>query len=326
MNGLPLEPGSQGESVRDLHRRLARLGIEVVPAEPASYGPATEQAVRQFQHRRGLVADGVCDRATWSALVEANYRLGDRLLYLRAPMLRGDDVAELQRRLGSLGFDAGRVDGILGPATERALKDFQRNAGLTTDGVCGRDVLASLGRISTRIDESSNVAGVREREMLRRAPRVLGGRRVVLGDAGGLSAVANALERHLHGAGAIVAVLHHPDLSVQAAEANLFDADLYLGMAIADAGPCRVTYYATQGFESAGGRLFAEHVAYDLATAAGLDVAAPEGMRLPVLRETRMPAVMTYVGPARQIVATTADLAKALSRSVTAWAEAPVDA
>src|SRR6266545_3977054 len=47
-------------------------------------------------------------------------------------MLRGDDVYELQRELGSLGFDAGRVDGIFGPRTLEALLGFQRNAGVTT--------------------------------------------------------------------------------------------------------------------------------------------------------------------------------------------------
>ena len=52
-------------------------------------------------------------------------------------MLRGDDVAELQQRLCTLGFDTGRVDGIFGDATVRALGEFQRNAGLPVDGIVG---------------------------------------------------------------------------------------------------------------------------------------------------------------------------------------------
>ncbi len=63
-------------------------------------------------------------------------------------MLRGDDVAELQRRLNALGFDAGREDGILGPETETALREFQRNAGATADGVCGPATLAAIARVS----------------------------------------------------------------------------------------------------------------------------------------------------------------------------------
>ena len=49
------------------------------------------------------------------ALIEAGWRLGDRLLVLAAPQLRGDDVTELQDALNQLGFDCGRPDGIFGP-------------------------------------------------------------------------------------------------------------------------------------------------------------------------------------------------------------------
>ena len=79
----------------------------------------------------------MCDESTWQALVESSWSLGDRPLMLRSPNLRGDDVGELQRRLSRLGFDAGRIDGIFGPDTHRALSEFQRNCGLTADGVCG---------------------------------------------------------------------------------------------------------------------------------------------------------------------------------------------
>lgn len=324
MAGLPLGPGAAGESVRDLHRRLARLGIDV--GAEHEYGPATTEAVRTFQERRGLLADGICDKATWSALVEANYSLGDRLLYLRAPMLRGDDVAELQRQLGSLGFDAGRVDGIFGPMTELALKDFQRNAGLTTDGVCGRDVVATLRRLGSKAGTTETVAGVRERQRLRDRPRATSGQRVVVGNLGGLGSVASAVERHLHAAGAIVAVLHHPDPSVQAAEANLFEAGVYVGLALVDEAAPRLAYYAAPGFESAGGRRLAEQLAVALASALELGISPPAGMRLPVLRETRMPAVMAHLAPAERVVAATAAVAAAVNQALTSWFDAPVEA
>ena len=72
-----------------------------------TFREGTRAAVEAFQYRRGLRVDGVCGRQTWSALVEAGRRLGDRFLYRRSPMLRGDDVAELQQRLSALGFDTG---------------------------------------------------------------------------------------------------------------------------------------------------------------------------------------------------------------------------
>jgi N-acetylmuramoyl-L-alanine amidase len=124
---LHLDMGAEGPAVADLQRRLSRLGLPLGIDHEGTFGPGTRAAVEAFQHRRGLRIDGVCGPQTWSALVEAGCRLGDRFLYRRSPMLRGDDVAELQQRLSALGFDTGRVDGIFGDQTSIALGDFQRN-------------------------------------------------------------------------------------------------------------------------------------------------------------------------------------------------------
>jgi N-acetylmuramoyl-L-alanine amidase len=321
---LPLEPGATGEPVRDLQRRLIATGSDVPAAERGHFGSGTEGAVRRFQERRGLLVTGRCDRATWSALVEAGWHLGDRLLYLRAPMLRGDDVADVQRKLGALGFDAGRVDGIFGPDTERAVKDFQRNSGLTSDGVCGREVLATLARLGSRTDQSELVAGVREREVLRRSPRALTGRRIAVGHAGGLGAVANAVARALHDGGATAVVLTHPDPSQQGPAANDAEVTAFVGLALDEAGPCRIAYYATDGFVSTGGRRLAEEVAKSLA-ALPLACHPIQGMRLPILRETRMPAVMCYLGPADEVVRRGSEIADALAAAAAAWSADPVE-
>src|SRR5439155_150810 len=111
-------------------------------------------------------------------LVEAGYRLGDRLLYHRTPMLRGDDVLELQQKLNALGFDAGRGDGIFGPHTADALRDFQRNVAAVPDGICGPESIAALDRLSRFAGGS--VATVREKEALRDGALRLAGRRVYL--------------------------------------------------------------------------------------------------------------------------------------------------
>ena len=73
--------------------------------------------------------------------------MGDRLLYLRMPFMRGDDVLALQRQLNELGFDSGPEDGIFGPLTDAALTEFQRNAGVNVDGIVGEATLAHLRRI-----------------------------------------------------------------------------------------------------------------------------------------------------------------------------------
>lgn len=60
------KPGMAGESIMNLHRRLALLGIEVPAAEREEdrFGPGTEAAIRQFQATNGLASNGVVDEAT----------------------------------------------------------------------------------------------------------------------------------------------------------------------------------------------------------------------------------------------------------------------
>jgi N-acetylmuramoyl-L-alanine amidase len=180
-----LRAGDAGPAVRDLQERLTRCGHPVT--FDCVFGPDTLAAVRAFQTQRRLHIDGICGPETWGALIESSYTLGDRLLYSRSPMLRGDDVIDLQGRLNSLGFDAGRQDGILGPETETALRQFQREYGLGPDGVCGPATITALLRVGTLA--AGSVASVRERDSLHHNTRRLRDRRVFLVVDPGLSAL-----------------------------------------------------------------------------------------------------------------------------------------
>jgi len=81
---------------------------------------------------------------TWNEIVEAGYRPGGRLIYLRQPPFRGADVMELQRMLNDLGFDPGAVNGLFDERTVRATREFQYNAGLMPDGVVDAGVFKTL--------------------------------------------------------------------------------------------------------------------------------------------------------------------------------------
>ena len=277
--------------------------------------------MRAFQQQRGLRDDGICGPQTWGSLVEAGYRLADRLLYHTSPPLRGDDVADLQRRLGALGFDAGRVDGIFGEDTQRAVLEFQRNAGLTGDAVCGPATFATLARVKARQGDPLPVAGVREREVLRRSPRTLHGRRVVVGQSGGLDALVDAVVRALANVGAQAIPLHHPDGSAQAQQANGVGADVFVGLGAAEKG-CSTAYYAAHRYESHGGRRLAECIQTHVPPILGTEPQPPVGMALPVLRETRMPAVLCELGPPSALVGRGADLADALTKALECWVAA----
>jgi N-acetylmuramoyl-L-alanine amidase len=321
----PFGRGARGDAVRDVQRRLAALDHVLGEDAAGEYGPGTEAAIRSFQRKRGLPEDGICGPVTWGVLVEAGWQLGDRFLYHRTPMQRGDDVAELQASLGALGFDAGRVDGICGPDTTRALEEFQRNSGLTPDGICGPDSVSALRRLAGRRAGPTSVAQAREVLALRDAPRHLGDRRIVIGAPGALDALADRVRRLLTDAGAIVTVLHSADGSAQAREANDLAAELYVGLRLCAAPACRLSFYATEGFESVGGRRLAELSAQELGTVLDVEPVVG-GMRLPVLRETKMPAVLVELGPVDEVVVRTADLAGNLTACIATWVEHRLDA
>jgi N-acetylmuramoyl-L-alanine amidase len=79
-----------------------------------------------------------------------------------------------------------------------------------------------------------------------------------------------------------------------------------------------IAYYRTEGFESAGGRELAALIAQALGA---LPLARPAiaGMRLAVLRETRMPAVLCTLGPVRAAVDQAPEIAAAAAAAVECW-------
>ena len=140
-----LSIGDRGKEVADIQTRLHGLGYELGnEGVDGFYGPRTAAALKAFQQQRLLLVDGVLGANSWRELVEAGYALGERLLYLRIPNLRGDDVLALQVKLNLLGFNAGPERGIFDEAVEAAVIEFQRNTGLPVDGIVGEQTLRKL--------------------------------------------------------------------------------------------------------------------------------------------------------------------------------------
>ncbi len=322
---LPLSEGGVGESVSDLQTRLAAAGLTPITDPVGTFGPSTRAAVEAFQRQRGLRIDGIVGTSTWTTLVEAGLRLGDRLLYRAHPMLRGDDVAELQSRLCSLGFDTGRVDGIFGDLTSSALAEFQRNVQLPADATAGLATVSELVRVSSRHQTLELVSMVRERELLRSTPPTLSGRHVGIGEIGGLGSIAASVSRRLAGAGARVTLLHHPEESGQAHEANVGAVDTYIGLRLRpdDVG-WAVSYYSGYSYESTSGRELATRIV-EAVPQRFPGGATASGMSVPVLRETRMPAVVVEIGPLDVVVERATEIGEALASAIIRWAETRED-
>lgn len=143
--------GDTGPVVAEVRDRLIRLA-QLSTTSAAVFDDDMDRAVRAFQQHQGLNVDGIVGQETFRRLEEVRWRLGDRVLsYSAGHMQIGDDALALQRRLTDMGFASGRVDGVFGPSTDHALRDFQRNVGLEADGVCGPLTLRALDRLTRTV-------------------------------------------------------------------------------------------------------------------------------------------------------------------------------
>src|SRR3970040_1327218 len=287
--------GDEGAAVRDIQDRLHALGHPCDPDRRSIFGDDTRQAVGGFQKARGLDVDGIVGPDTWRALYEAGYRLGDRLLFFRRPMFRGEDVAELQSRLSSLGFDSGKADGIFGPKTEAAVLEFQHNRNLAEDGKVGPEVVVEV-HLVTRGEMKEGRHAVREREWLRRLPTTVAGARIYL-DAGCRDPheatmaweAASVAALNLQELGGLPVMSRSQDASlperVRARRANRMGSDLIVAFQISPDGDDAVFYFATEHHSSSAGEMLAKSIA-------SVTGGRVEGRASALLKETSAPAVV----------------------------------
>ena len=261
----------------------------------------------------------MCDTNTWTLLVESSWLLGSRLLYLTSPQLRGDDVELLQTTLARLGFNCGRIDGILGPRTVAALSDFQLNYGLVADGVCGEETLQALDRISGQSGEGPGVVSVREYEILRDNIASSFGHRIVIAHFGAAADVARGVVRAMRNASFEVALVESTDERAHARTANAFQADVYVAISLCDDEQETVLFYQSDTTISAGGYLLATELQHHLSTA-GKPVVLTAGSRLPVLRETTMPAAICLLGLRLQ----ENEVVPSIASAIEAWCRNPL--
>ena len=287
--------GDSGEPIRDIQGRLSSLGFDCAPDPRGEFLSGTTAAVIRFQQGRGLDPDGIVGTDTWRELYEAGFRLGDRILYHRRPMLRGDDVEELQRRLNALGFDAGKVDGIFGPDTAGAMVDFQNNRGMAVDGIAGPRVTAEL-RFVGRATRKTGREAVREREWMRNLPRSMVGSRACFDpscrddqEAEAAWGAASAAAGIFQVMGGMPSISRSVDVftteAIRARRANRMGADLIVSLRHPQADEPGVYFFASAMSRSEAGALLASEIA------GRLDLPV-DGRAAPILKHTRSPAVV----------------------------------
>ncbi len=145
--------GDSGDDVKRLQRVFVRLKELAPESLDGSFGPETDQAVRDFQQGVGLLVDGIVGPLTWSRLPA--YREASPLLQLGS---LGPVVALLQKVLKT-GFGyGGGIDGSYGPLTAAAVRQAQTLAALPASGVMDEATwLAPAGAAGATLESLSGL-------------------------------------------------------------------------------------------------------------------------------------------------------------------------
>ncbi len=151
-----LKMGSRGREVSQLQQHLKEANVYNYTVT-GYYGSITRDAVIKFQRQKGLVADGIAGSKTLAAL-NGTYTTsrGTSSSRLLKRGMRGSDVRELQELLKAKGYHSSSADGIFGPRTEQALKDFQKANGLVADGIAGQRTLSALRNGNTTVNRGTS--------------------------------------------------------------------------------------------------------------------------------------------------------------------------
>ncbi len=149
-----LREGAIGQEVSKLQQKLKDLGYDISSVD-GKYGPSTLRAVKAFQRKNNLKADGVAGSNTLNLLYSGS-AIGPGSPSSSGPSggssssgtLRfgdmGAEVTKMQQALTALGYDTNGTEGKYGKGTQRAVRLFQQKNNLKIDGIAGSSTLARL--------------------------------------------------------------------------------------------------------------------------------------------------------------------------------------
>ncbi len=159
--GRPVRRGDRGINVQIVQFYLNQTGVYVNSIQPVTidgvFGAGTETAVRQFQDFFNLTQDGIVGQKTWEKMQDIYEGIKEGVdvppqmppaqdAYPGTPLRvgsQGGNVTKVQNWLNGVGRVYSTIpfvntDGVFGPVTRDAVIAFQRQFGLTADGVVGQ--------------------------------------------------------------------------------------------------------------------------------------------------------------------------------------------
>lgn len=110
-------------------------------------GPMTRSAIRNYQSQNNLAVNGRLDHETRSSLGVATSGEANRSAVESSatPAPSSPTISASQRCLQQKGFYKGDIDGNMGPETQAAIREYQKNSNLNVTGRLDQATLSSLG-------------------------------------------------------------------------------------------------------------------------------------------------------------------------------------
>ncbi|MBE9226759.1 peptidoglycan-binding protein [Phormidium sp. LEGE 05292] len=180
-----LRRGAAGPSVKALQQLLNDAGVYNGSID-GKFNLETAIAVRQFQRTNRLMVDGIVGPNTWAALVKggttqqaldptfnnspftngsltdnADKPVSNNRTLIQASLKigdRGQEVKDIQQRLKALGYYKGNNTGSFGSLTKQAVTRFQKQAGLTPNGIVDSSTKAALFTTINGVNDQTNAA------------------------------------------------------------------------------------------------------------------------------------------------------------------------
>ena len=130
------------------------------------FGSASKSALKNFQTQNGLISDGLIGKNTCNSLLDKTNVVTKKTNKLeidnKVIQKYSEALKKSQQKLKELNLYSGPIDGINGTKTKNAIKEFQKKAGLSVDGVLGPNTLAALEKgidsyISLDASDSSSI-------------------------------------------------------------------------------------------------------------------------------------------------------------------------
>jgi peptidoglycan hydrolase-like protein with peptidoglycan-binding domain len=157
--------GSKGKTVEKIQQQLKNLGLfqgEIT----GFFGPQTATAVKKFQVKKGLHADGVVGNGTYKYLFESVNKTQSSSTKTESDTKHVISIKDIQAALKKIGYYNSTVDGVSGSNTENAIKKFQKANKLTADGIVGSGtsklLLAAANKTAKSESVSSNAMSIKD--------------------------------------------------------------------------------------------------------------------------------------------------------------------